>query len=63
MGAVVSTGIVGVPVQLAGPASNPNTAVAASAVPVVLLVLPYILPVLPLTVNWLSVMPLLVLDV
>jgi hypothetical protein len=49
--AVVTTPASGVPVQLAGTASKPNKAVAASAVPVVLVGTPYIRPFRPVTEN------------
>lgn len=58
-GALLTTGTSGVPLQFAGAASKPKTAVAASApVEFALLVLPYIRPLREETVNWLMVMPL-----
>src|SRR6187397_1242525 len=62
--ALLTNGVSGVPLQFAGAASKPNTAVSASApVDEPLLVLPYMRPFLPDTVNWLTVMPLDEVDV
>lgn len=56
--AVVIVPAVGVPLQAAGAASKPKRAVAASAPEEeALVLLPYILPFLPVTLYWLTVMP------
>jgi hypothetical protein len=58
MAAVVIVPAVGVPLHAAGAASKPKSAVAASAPDeLVLVFVPYILPFLPVTLYWLSVMP------